>query len=80
MPEPQVEQEVSDEQILEELDKYVQHGVIDYVIPTDPIGEAWVIGYKLTILKFNSKYEVVSFLSGVTVTLNWAAARLGLHP
>lgn len=56
--------EVSDETIYRHLKEYRQTGVIEYVLPTEPLGEQWIIGYKGQILKFGGD-GIVAFLMGI---------------
>lgn len=65
--------EPTNEQILAELDKLSNYGVIDYVLPTEPLGETWVVGIRGTIAKMNTMDEIVSFLAGVNAATLWAA-------
>ncbi len=59
--------EFSDEQILEELNKLVELGALEYVIPTRPLGESWVVGCEGQILKFRNSDEAAAFLMGTNV-------------
>lgn len=56
--------EVSDETIYRHLKEYQQAGMIEYVLPTEPLGEQWIIGYKGQILKFGGD-SIVAFLMGI---------------
>ncbi len=57
----------TDEQIYDDLKTYQQGGMIDYVLPTDPIGEEWVVGWQGQILKFGGKESIIGFLLGIQV-------------
>jgi len=70
-------QEVSDELILKELEGLAQNNVIEYVLPTIPLGQEWVVGIDGRILKFG-KDEAIAFLAGTTAALKWTARRRGL--
>jgi hypothetical protein len=59
--------EVTDERILADLTAYQEAGMIDYVLPTGPLGEAWIVGWQGRILKFTTKGEVCGFLTGIQV-------------
>lgn len=63
--------EPTDERILEQLEKLSSTGVIQYVVPTIPLGESWVVGVQGTIVKMATKDEVLSFLAGVSAATNW---------
>lgn len=65
--------EVSDEKLYGDLKAYQEAGVIDYVLPTEPLGEEWVIGWNGKILKFVTKEGVVGFLMGIQVGAMFAA-------
>lgn len=45
-------------------------GLIDYVLPTDPLGERWVVGMGGDLLNL-SPGEAVAFLIGWQSTLHW---------
>jgi hypothetical protein len=62
-----MDEEVSDERIYEDLKAYQDAGMLDYVLPTDPIGEQWIVGWRGQILKFVTKEGIVGFLSGIQV-------------
>lgn len=59
--------EVTDERIYEDLKAYQEAGMIEYVLPTDPIGEQWIVGWRGQILKFTTKEGIVGFLTGIQV-------------
>ena len=64
--------EVSDETIHRSLKEYQQAGMIEYVLPTEPLGEQWIIGYKGQILKFDGD-SVVAFLMVIQAGALYAA-------
>ena len=68
-------QEVSDERIYEDLKGYQDFGMIEYVLPTEPLGEQWIVGWNGQILKFTSKEGVVGFLMGIQVCAKFVAKR-----
>lgn len=57
--------EISDERIYEDLKSYQDAGMIEYVLPSRPLGEQWIVGWRGQILKFVTKGEVVGFLTGI---------------
>lgn len=59
--------EVSDERIYEDLKQYQDMKMIEYVLPTEPLGEQWVVGWNGQILKFVTKEGIVGFLTGIQV-------------
>ncbi len=65
--------EPSNEVILNELDKIAAYGVIDYVLPTVPLGESWVVGVRGNLVKMGTIEEVLAFLTGVNAALVWAS-------
>jgi hypothetical protein len=80
--------EVTDERIYEDLKQYQDFGMIEYVLPTEPLGEQWIVGWNGQILKFTSKEGVVGFLTGIQVCAtfvgnrrpwpaSWPGSRLG---
>ena len=72
--------EVSDERILEDLEAYKNAGMIDYVLPTIPLGEQWIIGWNSQILKFTSKEGIVGFLAGIQVCATFVGQRRAWPP
>ena len=60
-------QEVSNEKIYEDLKAYQDADLIEYVLPTEPLGEQWIIGCDGQILKFTTKEGIVGFLAGISV-------------
>jgi hypothetical protein len=59
--------EVTDERIYDDLKQYQEMGLIEYVLPTEPLGEQWIVGWNGTILKFVTKEGIVGFLTGIQV-------------
>jgi len=57
--------EVTDERILADLKQYQEVGMIEYVLPTEPLGEQWIVGWNGQILKFLTKEGIVGFLTGI---------------
>lgn len=65
--------EVTDERILEDLEAYQEAGMLEYVLPTIPLGEQWIVGWNGQILKFVTKEGIVGFLTGIQVCATFAA-------
>ena len=65
--------EVTDERILADLEAYKDGGMIDYVLPTEPLGEQWIVGWNGRILKFVTKEGIVGFLTGIQVCAMFVA-------
>jgi hypothetical protein len=59
--------EVTNEKIYEDLKAYDDAGLIEYVLPTEPLGEQWIVGWDGQILKFVTKEGIVGFLTGIQV-------------
>jgi hypothetical protein len=59
--------EITDEQIYEQLKQYQEMGVVGFVLPTEPLGEQWIVGHGTELLKFTTKEGVIGFLMGMTV-------------
>ena len=60
-----------------ELQKLSDQGVIEYYLPTIPVGEEFVVGVKGQIIKLDQE-TVWMFLAGVTATAEFAARRAGI--
>ena len=65
--------EVTDERIYADLKAYSDAGMIQYVLPTDPLGEQWIVGWNGQILKFTTKEAIVGFLTGIQVAAMFVA-------
>jgi hypothetical protein len=68
-------QEVTDERIYEDLKGYQDFGMIEYVLPTEPLGEQWIVGWNGQILKFLTKEGIVGFLAGIQVCATFVSKR-----
>ena len=68
--------EVDNDRIYADLKAYSDAGMIDYVLPTDPIREQWIVGWQGQILKFVSEEGIVGFLTGIQVAAVFAVGRL----
>lgn len=81
MPETASElQEVTDERIYADLKSYQEAGLIEYVLPTEPLGEQWIVGWNGQILKFLTKEGIVGFLTGIQVCATFVASKRGWPP
>ena len=65
--------EVTDERIYDDLKSYQDAGLIEYVLPTEPLGEQWIVGWNGQILKFVTKEGIVGFLTGIQVCAMFGA-------
>lgn len=62
---------------LQQLEGLKARGVIDYLLPSEPLGEKWVIGYESKSIKLNNRSEVEAFLAGVLIAVtNFTLTRL----
>lgn len=64
----------TDEAVLSELEEFVSAGILQYVLPSIPLGEAWVLGHGGTILNFDGE-QVRAWLLGATIVLNHVVLR-----
>lgn len=63
-------------EIYRELKRLARLGVLDYVLPTEPLSDEWVLGIGGTIAKLTTKGEMIAFFAGVrAVTDVWAKTR-----
>jgi hypothetical protein len=76
-PQPDDPPEVTDEEIYESLRGYQEAGLIEYVLPTEPLGEQWIVGCDGQILKFLTKEGIVGFLAGISACARFVARRGG---
>lgn len=66
-------------QILDQLQKLAAGGAIDYVLPTTPLGEEWIVGHQGQILKMVGNGEAAAFLTGTTVGMTVVARLAGIE-
>jgi len=67
--------EITDEQIYETLKAYEQFGVIRYILPTEPLGEEWILGVPDSLgglMKLKGKDQAVGWLAGAAAVAHWA--------
>jgi hypothetical protein len=76
-PQPDEPAEITDEEIYEHLREYQDVGLIEYVLPTEPLGEQWIVGADGQILKFLTKEGAVGFLAGIAACARFVARRQG---
>lgn len=69
--------EVTNERIYDDLKAYQDGGMLEYVLPTEPLGEEWIVGWKGQILKFGPDDGIVGFLMGIQVAGLFLADRSG---
>jgi len=61
---------LTNEEILTQLQDFARVGVIQYVLPTEPLGQEWVIGLEgLGICKLVRKSEAIAFISGANAVV-----------
>ena len=68
--------QLTSQQIYEELRQYKQLGVLEYVLPTDPLGEEWHLGVKGQIVKLIGDDQAAAFLAGAAAVAHWVADRI----
>ena len=72
--------EVSNEDLLKQFEQLAEYHVIDYILPTEPLGEAWVVGKGLAIIKLKTQEEAMSFIMGANMVLTWLRDNHLPHP
>jgi hypothetical protein len=70
---------MTDEEILVELKQFQDVGAIEFVLPTEPLGEEWVLGIRnnqgeVDLAKMNHD-EVFGFIIGVSALANLLARK-----
>jgi hypothetical protein len=73
---PEPPDEITDEQIYATLKQYEEAGVISFILPTDPLGEEWVLGVPDQLgglMKLKGKDQAVGWLAGAATLAHWAA-------
>jgi hypothetical protein len=72
---------MTNEEILAQLREYVDIGILGFVVPTDPLGEEWVLGItdttgKHDIAKLTTE-QTFGFILGVSGLANAITSRNG---
>lgn len=70
--------ELTDEQILQQFKDYESVGFIEYVLPTNPLGEEWILGIDGQICKLIGKGDATIFIAGAGMVLKTIARKKGL--
>jgi len=65
----------SDEDVYEKFKTWVEVGVLQYVLPTEPLGESWVLGVDGQIVKLVGVDQAVAWLSGADAVTRLVARR-----
>lgn len=69
---------ITDEHILADFNKLSSLGVIEYVLPSVPLGESWLVGLEGHITKMDGD-QATCFLLGSAATANYIDMRLGIR-
>lgn len=73
---PELSKDTTPEQIYAYLRTMEGDGVLTYILPTTPLGEEWVVGmFDGGLLKLNHE-QVIAFLIGNQLTLQWLMGQL----
>lgn len=75
--------EITDEQIYETLKQYEAAGVITFILPTEPLGEEWILGVPDGLgglMKLKGKDQAVGWLAGAATVAYWARAQQRREP
>jgi len=71
---------MTSQEIYERLEVYKQNGIVEYVLPTEPLGEQWILGIDgLGIAKFASDADVIHFIVGTENMIRIMAKRQGIR-
>lgn len=65
---------MDEEKIHAEFVKYQEAGIVQYVLTSEPLGEAWVIGVQGQIVKLAGSGEACAFLAGASAVVTALAA------
>jgi len=70
---------MTSEEIYERLTMYSDLGLIEYVLPTNPLGEQWILGVnELGIVKLIGDAQAISFIVGSENAMKIIARQRGL--
>jgi hypothetical protein len=67
---------LTSQKIYEELRQYQHLGVLEYVLPTDPLGEEWILVVQGQIVKLIGDDQAAAFLAGCAAVAHWAHAQM----
>lgn len=73
--------EITDEQIYATLKQYEDAGVIKFILPTEPLGEQWILGVDEALgglMKLKGRDQAAGWLAGAMAVAHWA--REQSHP
>lgn len=68
---------LSNQEIYDKLLEHQAAGILSYVLPTNPLGQQWVLGIAGEIVKLHGKAQAVAFLHGVNAVIILLARNLG---
>jgi hypothetical protein len=75
---PETPEEITNEEIYATLKQYEEAGVISFILPTEPLGEEWVLGVPDGLgglMKLKGKDQAVGWLAGAAALAYWARER-----
>lgn len=75
---PETPEEITNEQIYATLKQYEEAGVISFILPTEPLGEEWVLGVPDELgglMKLKGKDQAAGWLAGAATLACWARER-----
>lgn len=72
---PELSNDTTPEEVYELLRSLERDGLVSFIVPTDPLGEEWVLGVDNQMLKLNHE-QVIAFLIGNQLTLHWLMAQI----
>lgn len=71
---PVLSKETTPEEVYDLLRSLENDGLLTYIVPTTPLGEEWAVGmFDGGLLKMNHE-QVIAFLIGNQLTLQWLMA------
>jgi len=79
----QMPAEITDEQIYETLRQYEAAGVITFIVPTEPLGEEWILGVPNGLgglMKLKGKDQAVGWIAGAATVAHWANSQQRREP
>lgn len=67
------------EDVYDRLKAYQEAGMFSYVLPTDPLGEQWILGIEdIPLAKFAGT-DIIPFLAGLDTAIKFIARRQGVR-
>jgi hypothetical protein len=72
---------MTSEEIYERFKLYQELGLLQYVLPTDPLGEQWILGaapYGMPLTKLIGDGDAIVYIAATEAMIKFMAERMGV--